>query len=100
MEEREKIDAFLSFETFSAPERLADENEEPGRLADKGFKTGRDANIVGNFAARSGSAQANPFSAPAAACHPAGKNHPGPSIAKLSPFFGTWILLEIWVTMG
>ena len=46
MEEREKIDAFLTFETFSAPEPLADENEEPGRLADKDFKTGRDANIV------------------------------------------------------
>jgi len=33
-------------EDGSGPEQLADENEEPGRLADRGFKTGRDANIV------------------------------------------------------
>ncbi|HXR46647.1 MAG TPA: hypothetical protein VN784_04335 [Candidatus Limnocylindrales bacterium] len=46
MEEREEIVTLLSIETFSAPEWLADENEEPGRLADKGFRTGRDANIV------------------------------------------------------
>lgn len=33
-------------EDLSTPERLVIENREPGRLADRGFRTGGDANIV------------------------------------------------------